>query len=55
MLDAEVERLIEERNQARRARDFAQADAIRQSLAGRGILLEDTKDGTRWKRSLARI
>jgi len=48
--DEEVNRLIEERNAAKRARDFARSDAIRKQLADGGIVLEDTKDGTRWKR-----
>lgn len=52
LLDSEIERLIEERRQARQARNFSRADEIRVLLADRGILLEDTKDGTRWKRSL---
>ena len=46
----EIERLIEERRDARRKRDFARADQIRQELDGRGILLEDSPAGTRWKR-----
>jgi cysteinyl-tRNA synthetase len=46
----EIERLIEERQAARRRRDFAGADAIRKNLAERGILLEDNPTGTRWKR-----
>jgi cysteinyl-tRNA synthetase len=46
----EIERLIEERKAARQRRDFAAADGIRQSLAERGILLEDNPAGTRWKR-----
>jgi cysteinyl-tRNA synthetase len=46
----EIERLIEGRKAARGRRDFAAADAIRQSLAERGILLEDNPGGTRWKR-----
>jgi cysteinyl-tRNA synthetase len=50
MLDAEIQALIDERQQARRRRDFARADQIRDQLAGRGITLEDTKDGVRWKR-----
>ena len=50
MSDAEVNRLIEERNAAKKARDFARSDAIRKQLADAGILVEDTKDGTRWKR-----
>ncbi len=47
---AEIEDLIEARKEARRNRDFAAADRIRQDLAARGILLEDTAGGTRWKR-----
>ena len=46
----DIERLIEERRAARRRRDFAAADRIRDDLAGRGVLLEDSADGTRWKR-----
>ena len=46
----EIERLIEERKAARARRDFAAADGIRVSLAERGILLEDSPQGTRWKR-----
>jgi cysteinyl-tRNA synthetase len=49
-LDAEVERLIEERTSARARRDFARADAVRKELDTRGIVLEDTPTGTRWKR-----
>jgi cysteinyl-tRNA synthetase len=48
--DADVNHLIEERNSAKKARDFARSDAIRKQLADAGILVEDTKDGTRWKR-----
>ncbi|MBA2339949.1 MAG: cysteine--tRNA ligase [Pyrinomonadaceae bacterium] len=50
MLDAEVQRLIDERQEARRRRDWARADEIRDELAGRRIILEDTRDGVRWKR-----
>ena len=48
--DAEVERLIADRNAAKKARDFGKADAIRAQLAEAGIVVEDTKDGIRWKR-----
>ena len=47
---AEIEQQIEERHAARRRRDFAAADRIRNDLAERGILLEDSAGGTRWKR-----
>jgi cysteinyl-tRNA synthetase len=48
--DAEVEAYIEERARAREARNFARADEIRNLLQEKGILLEDAKDGVRWKR-----
>jgi cysteinyl-tRNA synthetase len=47
---AEIEQLIEDRRAARARRDFSAADAIRVSLADRGVLLEDGPAGTRWKR-----
>jgi cysteinyl-tRNA synthetase len=50
ILDEEIEALIEERNEARRSRNFARSDEIRDLLNERGIVLEDTKDGVRWKR-----
>jgi cysteinyl-tRNA synthetase len=50
MPDPEIETKIEERNAARRVRDFKLADKIRYELAERGILLEDTPQGTKWKR-----
>jgi cysteinyl-tRNA synthetase len=46
----EIEQLIEERHASRRRRDFAAADRIRDDLAARGVLLEDSPSGTRWKR-----
>jgi len=45
----EVERLIVERNEARRARDYERADEIRKYLAEKGIILEDSKEGTTWR------
>jgi cysteinyl-tRNA synthetase len=49
-LDAEIEALITARNDARKARNFAESDRLRDELVGRGILLEDTPAGTRWRR-----
>jgi cysteinyl-tRNA synthetase len=49
--DADVEAKIAERNAAKKAKDFARADQIRKDLAAEGIILEDTKEGVRWKRS----
>jgi len=50
MLDDEIQKLIDERQEARHRRDFKRGDEIRDELAERGIILEDTKDGVRWKR-----
>ena len=50
LLDEEIEALIEERNRARKNRDFARSDEIRDQLLGMDIVLEDTRQGTRWKR-----
>ena len=50
LTDAQIEALIEERRHARRNRDFRRSDSIRDELLGKGILLEDTKDGIRWRR-----
>src|SRR5581483_3818670 len=49
--DAEVDALIAERTAAKKARNFARADEIRAQLAAQGVILEDTKEGVRWKRS----
>jgi cysteinyl-tRNA synthetase len=49
-LDAMVEKLIEERNRARKERDFTRSDEIRDQLKAMNIILEDTAQGTRWKR-----
>jgi cysteinyl-tRNA synthetase len=48
--DAEIEKRVEERDAARRARDFARADRIRNELLESGVILQDSKAGTRWKR-----
>ena len=51
LLDAEIEELIAKRKQARKDKNFALADEIRDTLASRGILLEDTREGVKWKRA----
>ena len=48
--DGEIEKLVAEHSQSRKARDFARSDAIRAQLAENGVILENTKDGVRWKR-----
>ena len=48
--DARIQALIDERAQAKKNRDFARSDAIRDQLAGEGVILEDTAQGVRWKR-----
>jgi cysteinyl-tRNA synthetase len=50
MSDEAVNQLVEERTAAKKARDFARSDAIRKQLSDAGIVVEDTKDGIRWKR-----
>jgi cysteinyl-tRNA synthetase len=50
LTDAQIDALVEERNQARRTRNFARGDEIRRQLAEMGITIEDAKDGVRWKR-----
>jgi cysteinyl-tRNA synthetase len=50
MLDDEIQGLIDQRQEARHRRDFKRADEIRNELLQRDIILEDTKDGVRWKR-----
>jgi cysteinyl-tRNA synthetase len=49
MTDAEIEAAIAEREEARRRKDFRAADAVRERLRERGILLEDTPSGTLWR------
>ena len=51
LLDSDIEKLIEERQAARKAKNFARADEIRDQLAAQGILLEDTREGVKWKRA----
>ncbi len=51
MLDEDIERLIEERQAARKNKNFARSDEIRNLLLEKGILLEDTREGVRWRRS----
>ncbi|MBQ9155588.1 MAG: cysteine--tRNA ligase [Eubacterium sp.] len=51
LLDADIEALIEERQAARKAKNFARADEIRDMLAEKGIILEDTRAGVKWKRA----
>ena len=51
LLDSDIEKLIEERQAARKNRDFARADEIRDTLLTKGIVLEDTREGVRWKRA----
>lgn len=50
VLDDEIEAMIEERQQARKAKNFALADEIRGKLLDMGIVLEDTREGVKWKR-----
>jgi len=50
-LDSDIEALIEERNNARKNKDFARADEIRDMLKDAGIILEDTRGGVKWKRA----
>ena len=51
ILDSDIEALIEERQAARKAKDFARADEIRDQLSDMGIILEDTREGVKWKRA----
>ncbi len=46
---AEIERLVAERTQAKQARNFAESDRLRDALLARGIVIEDTPQGPRWK------
>lgn len=51
ILDSEIEALIQERQEARKAKNFARADEIRNLLSEQGIILEDTREGVKWKRA----
>ncbi len=51
ILDSDIEALIEERQAARKTKNFARADEIRDTLAEQGIILEDTREGVKWKRA----
>lgn len=51
LLDADIEALIQERQEARKERNFARADEIRDELLAKGIVLEDTREGVKWKRA----
>lgn len=51
ILDEEIEKLIQERQDARKAKNFARADEIRNQLLEQGIVLEDTREGVKWKRA----
>ena len=51
ILADDIEALIEERQEARKARDFARADKIRDELLAKGIILEDTREGVKWKKA----
>ncbi len=50
LADADIDALIAQRVAARKARDFKRSDEIRDQLAAAGVVVEDTKDGMRWKR-----
>lgn len=51
ILDSDIEALIEERQAARKAKNFTRADEIRDQLSDMGIILEDTREGVKWKRA----
>ena len=51
ILDEDIEKMIEDRQNARKNKDFAKADEIRNSLLEMGIILEDTREGVKWKRA----
>ena len=49
--ETEIENLIQQRQDAKKAKEFAKADEIRQSLLDQGVVLEDTRQGTVWRRA----
>ena len=49
--ESEIEKLIEERQTARKEKNFARADEIRDELLAKGIILKDTREGVKWKRA----
>lgn len=51
ILDSDIEAMIQERQAARKAKNFARADEIRDELAAKGIILEDTREGVKWKKA----
>ncbi len=51
LLDSEIEQLIQERQKARKEKNFARADEIRDTLLAKGIILEDTREGVKWKKA----
>lgn len=51
VLDKEIENLIQERQAARKAKDFKRADEIRDELLKKGIILKDTREGVKWQRA----
>ena len=51
ILDKDIEDLIQKRTDAKKNKDFKLADDIRQELLNKGIILEDTRQGTKWKRA----
>jgi cysteinyl-tRNA synthetase len=50
LTDEAIDKLVAERTTAKKQRNFARADQIRNELADKGIVIEDSKDGVRWKR-----
>ena len=51
ILASDIEALIEERQAARKAKNFARADEIRDELLAKGIILKDTREGVQWKKA----